>query len=104
MKKLTKEKQDNLKASELMDKKTSEIIDLLHTEEDSKSLDGLYEEIDKRYPETAINYLREQFEEFQDKTQKRLDKIEERLSRIDNHYLIINKLEKIMELLKTRKK
>lgn len=100
--KLTEKEQETFRASKLLDAKTSEIIDLLHTEEDDKVLECLYEEIDKRYPDTVINYLREQFEEFLTETEKRLEKVEERLSRIDNHYLIINKLDRIMKILQSK--
>ena len=103
-KKLTLKEQQTLRASELMDKKTSELIDDLHTEPDDDVLDDLFKELEDRYPDTVITANHEEFTNFQEKTQTRLDKMEERMSRIDNHFLILNKLEKLIKIVDNKRR
>ena len=103
-KKLTLKEQQTLRASELMDKKTSELMDDLHTEPDDGVLDDIYKELEDRYPDTVITANHEEFTNFQEKTQTRLDKMEERMSRIDNHFLILNKLEKLIKIVDNKRR
>jgi len=117
-KKLTLKEQQTRRASELLDKKTSELIDDLHIEPDDGVLDDIYKELEDRYPDTVITANHEKFTNFQEKTQNRLDKftnfqektqnrldkIEERISRIDNHFLILNKLEKLIKIVDNKRR
>ena len=103
-------KGDNMDEKQKIDEKqidklkVSELIDLINADEtDDKLYDLILLRLEDMFP---INYF-EQYKADTDKVEtdmlKRIKKLEEKMDKIDNHYLIINKLEILTDLIKKRK-